>query len=231
MALVALVGASGSGKSTFAAQALRADQVLSSDDCRGLVSDDENDQSATDDAFDVLHYIAGKRLAAGRLTVVDATNVQRDARASWWAGPGARRAAGGDRAGRAGVGVRAAQRGPARPRLRRPRAPAAARELRRSLRFLAKEGFRRVHVLRGQAEVDAARIVVEPLLNDRRAETGPFDVIGDVHGCRAELEALLARLGYDVDAPTGVAPGRADARCSSVTWSTAGRTRRACCGW
>ena len=51
--------------------------MLSSDFCRGLVADDENDQSATTDAFDVLHYIVGQRLAAGRLTVVDATNVQR----------------------------------------------------------------------------------------------------------------------------------------------------------
>ncbi len=54
--------------------------MLSSDFCRGLVSDDENDQAATNDAFDVLHYIAAKRLAAGRLTVVDATNVQPEAR-------------------------------------------------------------------------------------------------------------------------------------------------------
>ena len=54
--------------------------MISSDYCRGLVADDENDQSATPDAFDVLHYIAGKRLAAGRLTVVDATSVQPEAR-------------------------------------------------------------------------------------------------------------------------------------------------------
>jgi polynucleotide kinase-phosphatase len=71
-------------------------------------------------------------------------------------------------------------------------------ELRRSLKFLSKEGFRRVHVLRGQDEVDAATITVEPLLNGRRAETGPFDVIGDVHGCRAELEDLLDTLGYEL---------------------------------
>ena len=78
--LVALVGVSGSGKSSFAARHFLPTEVLSSDLCRGLVSDDENDQSATKDAFDVLHYIAGKRLAAQRFTVVDATNVQPEAR-------------------------------------------------------------------------------------------------------------------------------------------------------
>src|ERR1700759_2894108 len=80
LSLVCLIGVSGSGKSTFAARHFLSTEVISSDFCRGLVADDENDQAATGDAFDVLHYIAGKRLAAGRLTVVDATNVQPDAR-------------------------------------------------------------------------------------------------------------------------------------------------------
>ncbi|TLK46302.1 AAA family ATPase, partial [Glutamicibacter sp. V16R2B1] len=80
--LFVLVGVTGSGKSTFAAPHVRPTHVLSYDACRGLIADDENDQAATPDAFDVLHYIAGKRLAAGRLTVVDATNVQRASRAS-----------------------------------------------------------------------------------------------------------------------------------------------------
>src|SRR6476660_7940685 len=80
LALVVLIGASGSGKSSFARRHFRATEVLSSDACRGLVADDENAQGATGDAFDVLHYIAGKRLAAGRLTVIDATNVQPEAR-------------------------------------------------------------------------------------------------------------------------------------------------------
>ena len=80
LSLVVLIGPSGSGKSTFAREHFLPTEVLGSDYCRGLVSDEENDQSATNDAFDVLHYIARKRLAAGRLTVVDATNVQREAR-------------------------------------------------------------------------------------------------------------------------------------------------------
>src|SRR5262245_2842513 len=80
MSLVVLVGASGSGKSTFAAAHFAPTEVISSDFCRGLVADDENDQAASPDAFDVLHFIAGKRLAAGRLTVIDATNVQPESR-------------------------------------------------------------------------------------------------------------------------------------------------------
>src|SRR5215213_8197702 len=80
LALVVLIGPSGAGKSTFARTHFKPTEVLSSDACRGMVSDDENDQSATNDAFDLLHYIARKRLAAGRLTVIDATNVQAEAR-------------------------------------------------------------------------------------------------------------------------------------------------------
>src|SRR5215213_9914193 len=80
LSLVVLIGASGSGKSSFARAHFRPTEVLSSDFYRGLVADDENDQTATGDAFDVLHYIATKRLAVGRLTVIDATNVQPEAR-------------------------------------------------------------------------------------------------------------------------------------------------------
>ncbi len=80
LSLVVLIGVSGSGKSTFGRAHFRPTEVISSDFCRGLVADDENDQSATPEAFELLHYIVGKRLKAGRLTVVDATNVQLDAR-------------------------------------------------------------------------------------------------------------------------------------------------------
>ena len=76
LCLVALVGVSGSGKSTWAARHFLPTQVVSSDFCRGLVADDETDQTATEAAFAVLHTIVEKRLEAGRLTVVDATNVR-----------------------------------------------------------------------------------------------------------------------------------------------------------
>ncbi|MGW1914615.1 polynucleotide kinase-phosphatase [Streptomyces sp. NPDC002076] len=198
LSLVVLVGASGSGKSTFARRHFKPTEVISSDFCRGLVSDDENDQSATRDAFDVLHYIAGKRLAAGRRTVVDATSVQQDARRqlielarTYDVLPIAivldmpeevcaeRNAA---RTDRADMPRRVIQR--------------HIRELRRSLRHLEREGFRKVHVLRGVEEAENATVVTEKRFNDLTHLTGPFDIIGDIHGCSAELEALLAKLGY-----------------------------------
>jgi protein phosphatase len=200
LCLVALVGTTGSGKSTFAARNFRPTEVISSDACRGLVADDENDQSASSDAFDVLNYITGKRLAAGRLTVIDATNVQQESRKKIVALArehdvlpvaivldiaeqicAERNAGWPDRDFGPHV-------------LRRQRAL-----LRRSLRGLHKEGFRTVHVLHSPAEVDDATITRTKLYNDLRHETGPFDVIGDVHGCRAELETLLTELGYDIE--------------------------------
>ncbi|CAL9602113.1 polynucleotide kinase-phosphatase [Streptomyces levis] len=198
LSLVVLIGASGSGKSTFARRNFKPTEVVSSDFCRGLVSDDENDQSATKDAFDVLHYIAGKRLAAGRRTVVDATSVQSEARRQlidlarqYDVLPIAivldvpeevcaeRNAA---RSDRADMPRRVIQR--------------HTRELRRSLRHLEREGFRKVHVLRGAQEVEHATVVTEKRFNDLTHLTGPFDIIGDIHGCAAELEALLGKLGY-----------------------------------
>src|SRR5437899_12484105 len=80
LSLVVLIGPSGSGKSTFARKHFKPTELLSSDFCRGLVCDDENNQAATNDAFEVLHFIAGKRLAGAKLTVIDATNVQEESR-------------------------------------------------------------------------------------------------------------------------------------------------------
>ncbi|WP_127505331.1 polynucleotide kinase-phosphatase [Actinoplanes solisilvae] len=197
LALVALVGVSGSGKSTFARAHFKPTQVLSSDYFRGLIADDENDQSASADAFDALHYVAGKRLAAGRLTVVDATNLQPHGRAEL-----VRVAREHDVLPVAIVldvpEALAWERTEARPDrdFGRPVLARMQRDLRRSLRSLAREGFRKVHVLRGADEIAATEIRYERLFNDKRELTGPFDIIGDVHGCRAELETLLERLGY-----------------------------------
>jgi protein phosphatase len=200
LSLIALVGVTGSGKSTFAGRVFKSTEVISSDFCRGLVADDENDQTATGDAFDVLYYIAGKRLAAGRLTVVDATNVQPDARKKLV-----------ELAREHDVLPVAivldvpervyADRNATRPdREFGPHVLRRQRDmLRRGLRGLSREGFRTVHVLKSPEEVDGARIVRTPLYNDLRHEHGPFDIIGDVHGCRAELEALLGELGYILD--------------------------------
>ncbi|WP_078661128.1 polynucleotide kinase-phosphatase [Streptomyces sp. NRRL B-24484] len=200
VSLVVLVGTSGSGKSTFARRHFLPTQVVSSDYCRGLVADDENDQSASTDAFDVLHYIVGKRLAAGRLTVVDATNVQPESRKAL-----IKLAREHDVLPIAIVldvpTSVCAERNSHRPDRQLPAhvLPRQQRELRRSLKGLEREGFRKVHVLRGEAEVAAAEIVPEKRYNDLRHLTGPFDIVGDIHGCRSELETLLVRLGYRID--------------------------------
>jgi protein phosphatase len=197
LSLVVLIGPSGSGKSTFARKHFLPTEVLSSDACRGMVSDDENNQAATKDAFELLHFIAAKRLALGRLTVIDATNVQPEARKPL---------------------VQLARQYHCLPvaivlnlpeklcqernrsRDERNFGPHVVRQqvsqLRRSLRGLGREGFRHVFVLESPEEVEAATIERVPLWNDKRQEHGPFDIIGDVHGCCDELEALLQRLGY-----------------------------------
>ncbi len=198
LSLVVLIGASGSGKSTFARRHFKPTEVISSDFCRGLVADDENDQSASGDAFDVLHYIAGKRLAAGRRTVVDATNVQQESRKQLI-----------DLARKHDVLPIAvvldvpeevcAERNASRTdRADMPRRVIQrhTRELRRSLRHLEREGFRKVHVLRGVAEIESAEVRTEKRYNDLTHLTGPFDIIGDIHGCASELESLLGKLGY-----------------------------------
>jgi protein phosphatase len=199
LSLVILIGVSGSGKSTFARAHFRPTEVISSDFCRGLIADDQNDQSATPEAFELLGYIVGKRLKAGRLTVVDATNVQPEARGQLVAIARehdvlpvaivfdvpesvcvARNSTRPDRDFGAHV-------------VRRQRD-----QLRRGLKGLQREGFRGVHTLRGEAEIADVTISRTKLYNDLRHETGPFDVIGDIHGCRAELEALLTDLGYQL---------------------------------
>jgi protein phosphatase len=204
LCLVVLVGASGSGKSGFARKHFRPTEVLSSDFFRGLVSDDENDQAATKDAFEVLNFVAAKRLAAGRLVVVDATNVQKEARK-----PLVALAREHDVLAVAVVldvpEAVCQERNRSRPD--RDFGPHVVRNqvrgLRRSLKGLKREGFRHVAVLSSAEEVDSAVVGRRPLWTDRRDEAGPFDIIGDVHGCADELVEMLERLGYGVEASDG----------------------------
>lgn len=197
LSLVLLVGPSGSGKSTFARKHFLPSEVLSSDFCRGLVSDDENDQTATNDAFELLHYIASKRLERGKLVVVDATNVQPESRKPLVALARKFHC----------LPVAIVLNPPekicqARNREREDRnfGPHVVRQqrsqLKRSQRSLKREGFRHIFVMNSVEEIEAATVERVPLWNDKRHETGPFDIIGDVHGCCDELETLLEELGY-----------------------------------
>ena len=210
LCLVALVGPSGSGKSVFASRHFRPTEVVSSDACRAMVADDANDQAATPDAFALLHFIAATRLRAGRLTVIDATNVQPDARKSLVGLARdhdclpvaivlnmpeslclARNQERPDRSFGAGVVRRQAE------------------QLRRSLRGLRREGFRHIFVLNSPEEVEEVSIERTPLWTNLQHEHGPFDIIGDVHGCFDELVILLERLGYEFGdrAGAGEEPG------------------------
>jgi protein phosphatase len=210
--LVVLIGPSGSGKSAFARRHFAPTEVISSDFCRGLVADDQNDQSATADAFAVLHFIAARRLAQPRFTVVDATNVQREARRGL-----IELAKQHDLFPVAIVLDIAAAICQERNRSRPDRDFGAHvvhqqhAQLQKSLKGLQREGFRRVTVLNTPAEVDSVELRRAPLWTDRRVDRGPFDIIGDIHGCHAELVELLRGLGYRVDADQATVtppPGR-----------------------
>src|SRR5260370_26614227 len=205
LCLVALIGASGSGKSTFAAHHFLPTEVLSSDHYRGVVADDPNDLAATTAAFHSLYHIALLRLRLGRLTVVDATNVKPQDRAELI------------RVAREHDVLAVAivlnldervcrERNAARPD--RQFGPHVVRThisaLRRNLRGLEREGFRHVDILNSPESVDSARVERTPLWTNRRAESGPFDIVGDVHGCYEELCELLARLGYRADDEAGM---------------------------
>jgi len=204
LSLVVLIGSSGSGKSTFAKKHFKPTEVISSDFCRGLVSDDENDQTVTGAAFDVLHYIVSKRMQLGKLTVVDATNVQESARKplieiakDYHCFP---------------VAVvfnlpeKVCQE---RNKNRTDRQVEEyvirkhTQQLKKSIKGLQREGFRYVYILNSPEEVEEVVFERQPLWNNKKDEHGPFDIIGDIHGCYDELKMLLEKLGYLIEEVEG----------------------------
>jgi protein phosphatase len=201
LSLIVLIGVSGSGKSSFARKHFKRTEILSSDECRALISDDENKQSATDDAFDVLYYIAGKRLKNGLLTVIDATNVQKESRKglielsrTYHCLP---------------IAIVldlpeniCEERNKNRPNrnfgghvIRQQK-----QQLKKSIRGLKDEGFRHIFILKSEEDIESvSEIKREKLYNDKKDEKGPFDIIGDIHGCFEELSELLIKLGYSIN--------------------------------
>lgn len=200
LSLVLLIGASGSGKSTFAKKHFNAHEVVSSDVCRGIVSNDENSQAATSDAFDVLNFIIAKRLKNGLLTVVDATNVQKESRKKL-------------------INLaREYHTLPVAIVLDLPQSVCEDRnksredrnfgnhvirqqkqQLKRSIKGLKREGFRKIYTFKSEEEiVKITKITREKLYNDKKDLHGPFDIIGDIHGCYDETIELLEKLDYQI---------------------------------
>jgi protein phosphatase len=195
--LVVLIGASGSGKSAFAAKHFLPTEIVSSDTARALVSDEETNQDVTADAFDLVRIIAEKRLRHRKLAVIDATNVRASDRKAW---------------------IDLARRWHALPvaiviepsidicierNKKRPDRPFGAGVVQRMVseirRGLQREGFRQVWELRSPESVEAAVVTRQPLWTDQRRDPSRFDIIGDIHGCCDELEALLHTIGYAVE--------------------------------
>ena len=202
LAVVALIGVSGSGKTTFAGRFFKPTEVLSSDYFRALISDDENNQLVSSQAFDTLYYVANKRLELGLLTVIDATNVQKEARAP------VVQLAKEQNCHAVAIVLDIPEKLCRERNAKRPDRNFGAHvitrqsgQLRRSIRSLQKEGFRYVYVLKSEDELADVEIVRTPLWNNKKDETGPFDMIGDIHGCYDELCSLLDTLGYTVDKP------------------------------
>jgi protein phosphatase len=208
LSLVVLIGATGSGKSSFARKHFKPTEIVSSDACRGLVSDDENNQAASADAFALARYITGLRLKNGLVTVIDATNVQEEARKDWI------KMAKEYHCLPVAIILNmpekvCAQRNDLRPdrNFGAHVIPQHISQLKRSFKKLKYEGFRHIIELRSPEEVDAITgIIRDPLYNNKKEETGPLDIIGDVHGCYDELIKLLADLGYADNGETWVHP-------------------------
>jgi protein phosphatase len=200
LAVVALMGVSGSGKSTFAKKHFKPTEVLSSDYFRALVSDDENNQMVSAQAFDALYYIANKRLDLGLLTVIDATNVQKESRA------GVLKLAREQNCHAIAIVLDIPEKICRERNDKRPDRnfgnhviTKQAESLKRSIKSLQKEGFRYIYILKSEEEIDEVEIIRNPLWVNKKSEKGPFDIIGDIHGCYDELCELLVKLGYIVD--------------------------------
>ena len=194
---MAMVGGTSSGKTTFANKYFKPTEVLSSDAFRAMVSDDENDQSVSSDAFELLFHAADKRLSNMKLTVIDATNIQAPSRKQII-----------DLAKKQNVHAVAIVLNPPLDILLKRNAKRNDRScpervvmshynnLKRSIKNLKREGFRFVYVVNSEEQASKVEIVRTKLWNNKMDEHGPFDIIGDVHGCCDELELLLGKLKY-----------------------------------
>lgn len=200
LSLILLIGPSSSGKTTFSKKHFKSTEVISSDFCRGLVSDNENDQSATDAAFEVLHLITQKRLEAGRLTIIDATNIEKFAREALI------KIAKKNHVLPVAIVFNLSQELCEERHITRKDRTFGVNvihhqflDLKRSLKQIKREGFSKIGILNTVEEVNSINIVKTKVWSDKRHLKGPFDILGDLHGCFDETESLLKSLDYQFD--------------------------------
>ncbi len=199
LSLILLVGPSSAGKSTLAKRLFGKTEVLSSDYCRALVCDDENDQTVTKEAFEVLRFLVTKRLEKGRLTVVDATNLRPEDRRVWVQLARTHHFLPAIIAVNTPESVCAERNGERADRkLVRRVIRSQCQMLKKSLQQFKREGFRTIHVI--GPDQDHAEVTIErqPMWSNHKHVHGPFDIIGDVHGCFDELLSLLGELGWEL---------------------------------
>ena len=197
ISLILLVGASSSGKSTFARAHFLPTEVISSDNCRALISDDENNLSVTKEAFEVVYFLAKKRLELGKLVVIDALNIRKDDRSKLVQLAKDNYA----------LAVAMVLDNPIKILLERhenrtdrnfPKSVIDKQynDYKQSLKSLKFEGFSYVYRINPREEYTILR---QKLWNDKKEEKGAFDIIGDIHGCFDELVGLLEKLDYKVE--------------------------------
>lgn len=197
--LAVLIGPSSSGKTHFAQKHFKLSEIVSSDYCRYLISDDENNQAVSKEAFELMHYLIDKRLSLRKFTVVDATNVLENSRYELL-----------ELARKHHCLVSAFVFNLSeeicnyRNKMRTDRQVDEKiihyqyNQMQYSLMNLKKEGFNYVYIMNSIDEIMKARIYKVPLYCDKSHDEGPFDIIGDVHGCYDELIMLLTKLGYTI---------------------------------
>lgn len=171
LSLVILIGNSGRGFD-FAEKHFKKDEIL----CFNHFKDSAHGEEAK--AFDALYLAVSKRLRAAKLTVINALGERLEDRKQL---------------------IRLAKKYHCFPTAIVFEPIQSEKQSADLLNKLEKEGFRYSYVLKNKEEADKAEVMRTKLYNNKRDIHGPFDIIGDVHGCYDELCELLEKLGYVVE--------------------------------